>query len=69
MNKIEEKLKLLQDQIESTTDPMTRTSLFLKRVELLKLQGSKKIDYEKIIDQLETNIKNELKTQNDRKKQ
>ena len=69
MNKLEESLRLLQDQIESTTDPMTRSGLFLKKVELLKLQGSEKIDYEKYIDQLEFDIRKELKIQNDRKKQ
>ena len=58
LNKIEDELKLLQKQIESTTEPMKRANLFLKKVELLKLQKIKdKIDYKKIIDQLEMDIK------------
>jgi hypothetical protein len=45
LSKIEDKLKLLQKQIESTTEAMTRANLFLKKVELLKLQKIKeKID-------------------------
>ena len=67
MNKIEESLRLLQDQIESTTDPMTRSSLFLKKIELLKLQKSNKINYKDVIDQLEIDIKRSL-NKNDRKK-
>lgn len=62
LSKIEDKLKLLQKQIESTTESMTRANLFLKKVELLKLQKIKdKIDYKKIIDQLEMDIKKSLK--------
>lgn len=62
LSKIEDKLKLLQKQIESTTEPMTRANLFLKRVELLKQQKIKaKIDYKRIIDQLEMDIKKKVK--------
>ena len=58
LSKIEDKLKLLQKQIESTTEPMTRANLFLKKVELLKQQKiNKKINYKQIIDQLEMDIK------------
>ena len=58
LSEIEDKLKLLQKQIESTTEPMKRANLFLKKVELLKLQKIKdKTDYKKIIDQLEMDIK------------
>ena len=58
LSKIEDELKLLQKQIESTTEPMTRANLFLKKVELLKLQKIKdRTDYKKIIDQLEMDIK------------
>ena len=42
MNKVKEKLEILQKQIEETTDHTTRTNLFLKKVELLKLQEPKK---------------------------
>lgn len=62
LSKIEDKLKLLQKQIESTTEPMTRANLFLKKVELLKQQKIKaKIDYKRIIDQLEMDIKKKVK--------
>ena len=58
LSEIEDELKLLQKQIESTTEPMKRANLFLKKVELLKLQKIKdKTDYKKIIDQLEMDIK------------
>ena len=58
LSEIEDKLTLLQKQIESTTEPMKRANLFLKKVELLKLQIIKdKTDYKKIIDQLEMDIK------------
>ena len=58
LSEIEDELKLLQKQIESTTEPMKRANLFLKKVELLKLQIIKdKTDYKKIIDQLEMDIK------------
>ncbi|MBA7550852.1 hypothetical protein ES705_43378 [subsurface metagenome] len=58
VSEIEDRLKLLQKQIESTTEPMIRASLFLKRVELLKLQKpNNNIDYKKIIDELERYIK------------
>ncbi len=58
LSEIEDELKLLQKQIESTTEPMKRANLFLKRVELLKQQKTnKKIDYKKIIDQLEIDVK------------
>ena len=61
MNTTKEKLDLLQKQIESTTDSMTRANLFLKKVELLKLQKSNnKINYKKIIDQLEKDIKEKM---------
>ena len=62
LSKIEDKLKLLQKQIESTTEPMTRANLFLKKVELLKQQKiNKKINYKQIIDQLEMDIKKRVK--------
>ena len=58
LSEIEDELKLLQKQIESTNEPMKRANLFLKKVELLKLQIIKdKTDYKKIIDQLEMDIK------------
>ncbi len=58
LSEIEDELKSLQKQIESTTEPMKRANLFLKKVELLKLKKIKdKIDYKKIIDQLEMDIK------------
>ncbi len=57
MNKIKDKLELLQKQIESITNLMIRTNLFLKKIELLKLQKSNKIDYKKTIKQLEIDIK------------
>lgn len=69
MSKIEDKLKLLQEQIELTIEPMTRSHLFLKKVDLLKQQKTndkldyKKIDksdYKKIIDELEEDIKHRL---------
>ena len=62
LNEIEGKLKLLQKQIESTTEPMIRANLFLKKVELLKQQKTNsKINYKKIIDQLEIDIKKRVK--------
>ena len=62
LSKIEDKLKLLQKQIESTTEPMKRANLFLKKVELLKQQKiNKKINYKQIIDQLEMDIKKRVK--------
>lgn len=65
MSEIESKLELLQKQIESTTEPMIRSSLFLKKIDLLKQQKANKLDYRKIdktdykriIDQLEKDIK------------
>ena len=61
MNTIDDELELLQKQIEETTDHMIRNNLFLKKVELLRLQeNTKESYYKKIIDQLETNIKKEL---------
>ena len=56
---IEQELEKLQEQIEQTTDPQTRCTLFLKKIDLLKLQKPK-IDYKKIIDQLEYDIKKEM---------
>lgn len=62
LSKIEDKLKLLQKQIESTTEPMKRANLFLKKVGLLKQQKiNKKINYKQIIDQLEMDIKKRVK--------
>lgn len=62
LSEIEDKLKSLQKQIESTTEPMKRANLFLKKVELLKLQKIKdEINYKKIIDQLEMDIKKRVK--------
>jgi len=56
MNEIKNKLELLQEQIESTTDPMIRSNLFLKKVGLLKLQKSNEIDYKELIRQLRIDI-------------
>jgi len=52
MKTIEQELDLIQKQIEHTTEPMMRVHLFLKKIDLLK-QQEQKIDYKKIIDQLE----------------
>ena len=68
MDEIKSKLELLQKQIESTNEPMMRSSLFLKKIDLLKQQKANKLDYKKIdktdykriIDQLEEDIKERL---------
>ena len=72
MDGIESKLELLQKQIESTIEPMMKSSLFLKKIDLLKQQKANKLankldyrkidktDYKRIIDELEKDIKERL---------
>ena len=59
MKTIEQEIEEIQKQIEATTEPLTRAYLFMKKIDLMKLQKPK-INYKKVIDQLEYDIKTKL---------
>ena len=61
--KIEKKIKELQDKIENTDSYMTKSYLLLKKIELLRIlevyKEQKKLTNKEIIEQLEEDLKNE----------
>ena len=60
MSTIEDELESLQKQIEMTTDHRIRMNLFLKKVELLKLQEDSKSNFQKIVERLIKDLKKEV---------
>ena len=59
MKTIEQEIEEIQKQIEATTEPLTRAHLFMKKIDLMKRQKPK-INYKKVIDQLEYDIKTKM---------
>ena len=60
LEKLQKQIEQIQKQVEATTEPLTRVHLFMKKIDLIKIQNKlqkPKINYEKVIDQLEYDLK------------
>ena len=61
--KIKKQIEELQDKIEKTDSSMMRSHLLLEKISLLRIlevqKEFKKLNYKKIIEQLDEDLKNE----------
>ena len=60
---IESELKRLQEQIKNTKEPMTKSFLLMKKIDLLRILDAQKqaikLTHKQIIEQLELDLKKE----------